>query len=363
MEDVPVSTSGRPFFKEQELEFLLQQGVLLHSKKTLLRLTSHRLFFQTSDSLKALELEKLLDVNYAPSGFFSRPTTVKLSFLDEASMIQESQLTFPSNGERDNFLRKLEDVRNKKAWANVVSIRVTPKRKFDPSAAGFSGIRRLEQKKQENLNSSLTQAFTDLKFLIEKAKDLVAIANTLQSQVGQSGPENNELQSMMENMGIPSPVTRSSAGDLYYTELAKQLFDFLKQPIEELGGSITLTDAYCLFNRARGTALISPEDMRRCSSLFAHLGFDIRLHEFESGVLVLQSVKFEDEQVSKKILETIEQGGPQTAMDLATSWGISAVLAKHYLLVAETRGLLCRDESIAGLIFYPNFFREILEPF
>jgi ESCRT-II complex subunit VPS36 len=32
------------------------------------------------------------------------------------------------------------------------------------------------------------------------------------------------------------------------------------------------------------------------------------------------------------------------------------VLAKERLLAAEGRGLLCRDDSVEGLRFYPNLF-------
>jgi EAP30/Vps36 family len=40
-----------------------------------------------------------------------------------------------------------------------------------------------------------------------------------------------------------------------------QLADFLRVPLERAGGMMTLPDVYCLFNRARGTELISPDDL------------------------------------------------------------------------------------------------------
>jgi ESCRT-II complex subunit VPS36 len=51
-------------------------------------------------------------------------------------------------------------------------------------------------------------------------------------------------------------------GALYHEELAKQLADSLQKHLAK-NGMIALTDAYCLYNRARGTDLISPEDMYR----------------------------------------------------------------------------------------------------
>jgi hypothetical protein len=53
-------------------------------------------------------------------------------------------------------------------------------------------------------------------------------------------------------------IFRESAGSLYHIQLARQLGDWLQKPLERFGGMIALTDLYCLFNRARGTELISP---------------------------------------------------------------------------------------------------------
>lgn len=40
-----------------------------------------------------------------------------------------------------------------------------------------------------------------------------------------------------------------------------QLADFLRAPLESAGGMMTLPDVFCLFNRARGTELVSPDDL------------------------------------------------------------------------------------------------------
>ena len=42
---------------------------------------------------------------------------------------------------------------------------------------------------------------------------------------------------------------------------ARQLADFLAPRLERTQGVMTLPDVYCLFNRARGSELISPEDL------------------------------------------------------------------------------------------------------
>lgn len=66
---------------------------------------------------------------------------------------------------------------------------------------------------------------------------------------------------------IPTPAAGSPApalcppGARYHTELSRQLADFLEGPLARCGGMISLPDVYCLFNRARGTELVSPDDL------------------------------------------------------------------------------------------------------
>lgn len=45
-----------------------------------------------------------------------------------------------------------------------------------------------------------------------------------------------------------------------------------------------------------------------------------------------------------------------SAEELASLLKTSIVLAKERLLQAEQKGKLCRDESVEGLTFYPNYF-------
>jgi ESCRT-II complex subunit VPS36 len=45
-----------------------------------------------------------------------------------------------------------------------------------------------------------------------------------------------------------------------------------------------------------------------------------------------------------------------TADELAKLLAISVVLAQQRLLLCEDKGLVCRDDSPEGLMFYPNRF-------
>ena len=63
--------------------------------------------------------------------------------------------------------------------------------------------------------------------------------------------------------------------------------------LQDQGGMITLTDAFCRVNRARGLELLSPEDLlNACNSFASEPSIPLRLHTFETtGVSVIQLVR------------------------------------------------------------------------
>jgi hypothetical protein len=50
---------------------------------------------------------------------------------------------------------------------------------------------------------------------------------------------------------------------------------------------MTLTDVYCLYNRARGTSLISPDDLLEACGLFVRLGVGMHVRDFPTCVATL----------------------------------------------------------------------------
>lgn len=78
---------------------------------------------------------------------------------------------------------------------------------------------------------------------------------------------------------------------------APQLADFLTLRIDRAGGMMPLPDVYCLFNRARGSELISPDDLLTAAKLLSATGARLTFRQFASGVLVVQSGAHSDEKV------------------------------------------------------------------
>jgi ESCRT-II complex subunit VPS36 len=165
---------------------------------------------------------------------------------------------------------------------------------------GIAGIMHREAEKSSQTSASLAVAFRDLDNLMDMAADMVKLAEKFRGVMGPDGSillnnnnntvSNNNTNSNTESaaaggsgeqllldadtqlqliaMGIASPVTRASAGARYHQELSRQLADFLAGPLARAGGVLMLPDVYCLFNRARGSELVSPDDLLQACEAF-----------------------------------------------------------------------------------------------
>jgi len=175
-----------------------------------------------------------------------------------------------------------------------------------------------------------------------------------------SEDETIQFKSYLLSLGVDDPVTKDSAGSdkKYYQGLAKEMFLVLDQPIQKAGGMMTLTDAFCRVNRARGLELISPEDLLYACQALKELSLPLRLHKFDTGVMVLQSESHSQEEILHNTCNMVESSGSLSPEELSQTLGLSVILAKERMLAAEAEGKLARDDSVEGLRFYPNQFLD-----
>ncbi|KAI8362953.1 EAP30/Vps36 family-domain-containing protein [Mortierella sp. GBAus27b] len=231
---------------------------------------------------------------------------------------------------------------------------------------GISGIMRTVETNKKATDDTLSQAFQDLQGLMHKAKEMVALAETISKRLAKSNTMDNEetatFKTYLLSMGIASPVTKDTAGAVFHKELARELVEFILPLVEREGGTMSLMDVYCVFNRARGVELISPKDLHTACQLFSELNLPLRLRKFDSGLLVIQTMeRYSDDEVSVSITNHIQDlppGAGLTAVELAGAIQISVALAQEQLLMTEARGLICRDETVDGLRFYDNLFAK-----
>ncbi|XP_010543635.1 PREDICTED: vacuolar protein sorting-associated protein 36 [Tarenaya hassleriana] len=401
-DSVEVTTSGRPVLRRDEFECFLLSAVDLDSeddpprfvalRSGNLTLTTHRLIWIPSQP-NGVVFPSAIPLS-AITIIFSQKKSIKSMFhsprirfqVDSGSIVVT--IVFRGKGDFDGFLGKMWECWRGRAWEEEKS-------ESGSSASGsvsggghslygndgtvrmvgVAGILRKEQELWESTDKSLQDAFQDLNALMSKAKEMVSLAEKMRqkllsapsSQNGSTDDEEmgskEEMQQWMLSVGIISPVTKESAGALYHQELSRQLADFVRIPLEQAGGMINLIDIYYHFNRARGTELISPDDLLQACTLWEKFDVPVMLRKFDSGVMVIQNKSHSDEEVMARIRTLVSKAEMLrtgiTASDAALTLGIAPAMAKEHLLTAETIGLLCRDTSPDGLRFYFNLFPEI----
>lgn len=276
------------------------------------------------------------------------------------------RLSFKEHGQIE-FYRRLSEEMTQRRWETVpVSQSLQTNKGPQPGrvrAVGIVGIERKLEEKRKETDKNISEAFEDLSKLMIKAKEMVelskSIANKIKEKQGDvTEDETIRFKSYLLSMGIANPVTRETygSGTQYHMQLAKQLAGILQAPLEERGGIMSLTEVYCLVNRARGMELLSPEDLVNACKMLEALKLPIRLRVFDSGVMVIELQTHKEEEMVASALETVSERGSLTSEEFAKLVGMSVLLAKERLLLAEKMGHLCRDDSVEGLRFYPNLF-------
>ncbi|KAJ3589179.1 hypothetical protein NHX12_010027 [Muraenolepis orangiensis] len=276
------------------------------------------------------------------------------------------KLSFKEHGQIE-FFRRLTEEMTRKRWENTVPQAVSTatgsQQTGKTRAVGIVGIERKIEQKRKETDKNISEAFEDLSQLMVKAKEMVelsrSIANKIKDRQGNiTEDETVRFKSYLLSMGIANPVTREThgSGTHYHMQLAKQLGDMLLAPLEERGGMMALTEVYCLVNRARGMELLSPEDLVNACKVFESMKLPLRLRVFDSGVMVVQLQSHNEEEMIASALDSVTDKGSLTAAEFGKLLGLSVLLSRERLLLAEKMGHLCRDDSVEGLRFYPNLF-------
>lgn len=392
----PLSAAGRPILQDEESELKTFEDVALHRKTVgnntevviqgLLIITNFRLIKLVENQAHSIlgweiHLRNVSSFSRVESMFVaSKRINLNLIVNDNEFHVQ---LKFNKGG-KDDFIEVLQRALTRRSWEAIQqakpSASPTPPTSETASLSnvGIGGILARQSNAMQNADNLTRAALTDLESLAQKAREVVNVvqryASFMQetrqaadeeglsetsSQIG----EVTEMEAIMQNIGVISPVTRLSAGRLYHQQVSRQLAEVLMQQsrLQRLGGMITLTDLYYLYNRARGTELLSPDDLLSAVEMMLALRLGMRLRSFPSGVKVVQLDSFNDEEWDMRLKQVLESAEDYrkygiTATGLARAFNISITLAKERLLEAERRGHICRDESIEGLSFFINCF-------
>uniref|UniRef100_A0A6M2DTY1 Vacuolar protein-sorting-associated protein 36 n=1 Tax=Xenopsylla cheopis TaxID=163159 RepID=A0A6M2DTY1_XENCH len=348
-------------------------------------LTSRRLFWGRPGEIPkgqtciTLPLQLVKSVEEASSGVFGFSRSKKIILYlhpaspnkmpgpSASSLYDFIKLSF-REGYSSEFIQSLNATLEAKEWCVLENSSTEPQVKKLPNIktrTGIVGIERSLEEKQKATNANINQAFQDLSKLMAMAKDMVNISKSISQKIRDrqgdiTQDETVRFKSYLLSLGIDDPVTRDAyqSDSQYFKKLANQLNEILVQPIEEVGGMMSLSDVFVRVNRARGLELLSPEDLLSACRL---LEPPLMLRQFPSGAMVLQLESHSDISVIESTLEALEQNGFLTPQLLSESLGIPILLAHERLLTTELAGKACRDESIEGLRFYPNLFLKNME--
>jgi ESCRT-II complex subunit VPS36 len=402
-----LTNAGRPILVEEEVEIKLSSEVDVWTGTkgsgkeadlfvdALFVMTNYRFIIiitnkgaKTSFTGREIWLREIVNVKDCAS-FLKRSKRIQLLFYTPKNLNIDIGLRF-NQGNKEDFIELFQRTLEKKSWIaydKKLAEKNAPKpvEQFSVTNAGVGGLIRRQEKTMQSVDNITKDALSDMDMLVKKAREVVDIVqryaayrqeesneraleeSAVLSETSSQIAEINEMENIMQSIGIISPVTKYSAGRMYHMQLAQQIADLLsaQQRLQRLGGMITLTDLYCVVNRARGTELVSPEDLLAAAKVMHKLSLGMQLREFPSGVKVIELENLNEAAFAGKVKEMFEKSlealrNGVSASDVASYCNISLTVAKERLLLIEKQGILCRDEHISGVTFFLNKFEEFL---
>ncbi|CAN8076484.1 unnamed protein product [Agarophyton chilense] len=335
--------------------------------KGLLNVTTHRIVWTDGRRTQAISAK----LSSLP---FSSPTEDKSSPLRARILLRYGRgvrVLFESKTgahDRDRCISAVTGACTRKEWDRIAEQKAKEALErermgdYVSRRAGLSGVQ--DRVRMQNLErrEAINSGFSSIDKLREQAGDLMKIAGLFRTK--ESSGEDNELLSMMAEMGIESPVTKELTGGnvaVYREELSRQLLGFLRMAVLRVGGMMTLTDAYWVTMRNRATTeLVSPEDFRAACEAIGRMKAGVQLRRLESGVLALWIDSSKDSTGAQSLLDMVMKENSITALDVVRKRHIAVQRALAMLKEAEALGYLARDETTDGLRFFANGFAVLL---
>jgi len=387
---IDLTPSGLPRYFQSEVVTLNQKNVRVDfSEDPCFQMgdfiiTTHRMIHISQQGHLGLHLSGIAFIELKKGSLFRQSSKI-CCFLNQqgpqvdgsaaaaaaAAAAPSFALAFKGGG-REEGRRALATALERRAWVQVEEpASAVAAQSMGTAGAGVSGLLRRQQRKQQRLAQLGDQAFSDLGGLIGRAKEVVAVLERYTAShpdEESSEKETSDLNAALATIGYVNPVSRRGGGggggdSVYLAALARQLADFIheRRLLARAGGMVALHDLWCLYSRAQGGALgalVSPDDLRKACGLLRDLNLGMSLRQFDSGVLAVQSDQRDDAATAARLAGVAAAKGGLDAVRAAAELGVPAVLARQYLLSAEATGQLARDESVEGLLFYPNRFAE-----
>lgn len=234
---------------------------------------------------------------------------------------------------------------------------------------GIAAVQNRADQKAKQDAAAADDGMKDLSSLKKNAEVLVGLAKRVAKS---NTEEDNEIKKLLKEYGLleaataqeddsASPTTTTGAS--FTDPLASELHPVcLKALRSSKIGMMLVHDFYCLFNRLRGTAIVSPKELSTAlREIVSRENSALSLRSLPNGASCLQLTTTTPEAMAEDLVKLIseERGGePVSAQILSEAWSISVGLAAMHLKEIEMLGTcpICRDDSKEGLMFYKNVF-------
>lgn len=243
------------------------------------------------------------------------------------------------------------------AGAAAGATKVIKKISSKSSSSNTRGIAAAKQSEQNDINqknAQLNSALADIQSLKESAQQLLSFAQELRSK-GDSDSK-NDLDEIYAALGVENTSIDKSDGQ-FTQNLALRFATDIKKVLEKKGGVLSVAEAFCIFNRLLVTDYVSPNDLADAIKHLQKREFGVKVETIEGVTVVILTDKVYSS-VLKDILSKFSEDEYTTPLLMSKKTGLPLSIARNYLLHAESDGVLCRDDSMAGLRFYKNKFNS-----
>jgi hypothetical protein len=135
----------------------------------------------------------------------------------------------------------------------------SPEKMFQVSGLGLERTKNIIRSQMQGNTDLISGSFSDINSLKTNAQQMIDLSQQIRTKLGSTMKDNSdpalqEISQVLLSIGFIDPVTKEISGKNYFIELAKQINTFFNDYFSSSKnvGIITLIDAYCIYNRARG---------------------------------------------------------------------------------------------------------------
>lgn len=287
------------------------------------------------------------------------------------------QLSFRGSGSSKFYeaIKSETDEIEKQRYSNKYDTKVLRKAILEKSLR-MGGIHDLEQSHEMQLaknGRTLVHAFQDLDAFFSLAKDTMSLADQFAEKMdGLTGTQQSDKVQQLLNKSNQLGVLRGNHLDnvpvsansrLYDIELCKSISEVLRTRLKADTDTVTMTQAWAIYNRSRKANLIPPTRFVKACELIDSMEVGITTSKMNSGLILFQlKTSNHSGKLLSAILEVMNPSTTALKCAMRLHWSIGVTLERLYQ--AEMDGYIVRDvyeESGSSLLYWKNEFDKLSE--